>query len=71
MSMVTILDVNKATDDGALASARSIQIICTWLHTDNHDSILRLDFLQARGSSWHPSDPAVSKQWRQMFERKT
>jgi len=33
-----------------------MQIICTPLQTDNHDSTLSLNFLHTRCSSWRPTN---------------
>jgi len=47
-----------------------MQIICTFLHTDNHATTSSLNFLQARCSSWRPSNSvkALRKNvYNQMF----
>jgi len=47
-----------------------MQIICTLLQTNNHTSTSWLNFLQARCSSWRPTNkPKMSKHWRHICEK--
>ena len=62
----TSLDLIEARDDGVWGwewrQLDNMQTICTFHQTDNHTNTSSLKFLQARRSSWRPTD--VSEHYR-------
>ena len=49
-----IMDFNETRDDGIIWTI--MQIICSWLQTDNHASTSSLNFSQAECSFWCPTN---------------